>query len=259
MSEPLIELKDVFYTLEGRDILSAVTLSVESGRIMTIIGPNGAGKTTLLRLMLGFIPPTQGMIHRSVGVIGYMPQKLTLNPLLPLTVRRFLQLSQPHSNRNLNDRIDEILHEVGACHLSESFMTVLSGGEMQRVLLARSLMLDAALLILDEPAQGVDVLGQSELYGLIARIRDQRGCGIVLVSHDLHLVMAASDEVVCLNHHICCSGSPQLVQQDPQYLDLFGGSPASAIAVYAHHHDHYHDVSGECSHAHSSTSSKGDI
>ena len=250
MNQPLIRLSHVTYDREGVPILNDISLEVMKGKIMTIIGPNGAGKTTLLRLMLGLAQPTSGKINKSVQIIGYMPQKLHLNPLMPLTVKRFLQLAQPVNNQQLDMKIEDVLHEVGGCHLVDRFMRVLSGGELQRILLARSLMLDADLLILDEPAQGVDVMGQADLYDLIAKIRDRRGCGIVLVSHDLHLVMAASDEVVCLNHHVCCSGSPLSVQQNPEYLELFKSQVMTpALAVYTHHHDHHHDHGGDpCSH-----------
>lgn len=265
MPQSLISLSHVHYDVEGTSILQDISLEVMKGKITTIIGPNGAGKTTLLRLMLGLANPTAGDIHRHVHLIGYMPQKIFLNPLMPLTVERFLQLSQPDNNQQLNQKIKDVLHEVGACHLENRFMRVLSGGELQRILLARSLMLNADLLILDEPAQGVDVMGQADLYDMIAKIRDNRGCGIVLVSHDLHLVMAASDEVVCLNHHVCCSGHPISVQQDPKYLELFKSQVTppdvlypEALAVYTHHHDHHHDDGVLCEHGPHEQSSKED-
>lgn len=252
---PLITLDDVEYTVDNRLILSDITLSIERGKITTIIGPNGAGKTTLLRLILGLSSPSAGRIKKHVQTIGYMPQKLQLNPFLPLTVKRFLRLTQANSTKSLEEKIQTVLHEVGGCHLTDSRMSTLSGGELQRVMLARSLLLDPELLILDEPAQGVDIIGQADLYDLIARIRDHRGCGVVLVSHDLHLVMAASDTVICLNRHICCSGNPQLVQQDPRYLELFAKSPyLPQMILYPHHHDHHHDphLEHHCAQDHSS-------
>lgn len=241
MTKTLIDLKNISYGVDGLKILEDVSLIITSGKITTIIGPNGAGKTTLLRLILGLIQPSSGQIRRTMKSVGYMPQKLSLNPLMPMTVERFLQLAQPYSNRSLKDHVNAVLHDVGGCHLKDRFMRVLSGGELQRVLLARALMLEPEILVLDEPAQGMDVLAQNELYSIIGKIRDTRGCGIVLVSHDLHMVMAASDEVVCLNQHICCSGTPQTVQENPEYLSIFGGilSP-EAMAVYAHDHDHTH-------------------
>lgn len=245
----LIELDHVDYHVDGQVILKDISLEVEKGKITTIIGPNGAGKTTLLRIMLGLNKPTSGTIIKSVGAVGYMPQKLQLNPLMPLSVERFLQLTQVQKNKTFNGQIDEVLHEMGACHLLHRQMRVLSGGELQRVMLVRSLLLDPELLILDEPAQGVDVMGQADLYDLIAKIRDRRGCGIVLVSHDLHLVMAASDEIICLNQHVCCAGHPHAIQQDPLYRALF---PMAAypqnVAFYEHQHDHRHDDGQKCNH-----------
>jgi zinc transport system ATP-binding protein len=194
--------------------------------------------------MLGLISPTLGNIMSDNDLVfGYLPQKLKLNPLMPLTVERFIQLATSQSNAMLKDEIAKILHRVGACHLKSRSLHVLSGGEMQRVLLARALIQSPDILVLDEPAQGVDVMGQAELYNLIASIRDDLGCAVVLVSHDLHLVMAASDEVICLNHHICCSGAPSDVAQHPEYAQLFASKSESAsLAVYTHHHTHRHDA-----------------
>lgn len=249
---PLIELDHVDYQMDGQSILKDISLTIDKGKITTIIGPNGAGKTTLLRLMLGLNSPTSGQIKRSIKAVGYMPQKVQLNPLMPLSVERFLQLTQVQNNKTFDIIINDVLHEMGACHLLHRQMRVLSGGELQRIMLVRSLLLDPELLVLDEPAQGIDVMGQADLYELIAKIRDRRGCGIVLVSHDLHLVMAASDEIICLNHHVCCSGHPHSVQQDPLYLELF---PTAAypknVAFYKHQHDHRHDDGKECDHDHS--------
>lgn len=242
----LIKFKHVGYgVISGSSIISNINLTLSKGQITTIIGPNGAGKTTLLKLMLGLIKPTQGEITTAKDLrVGYLPQKLKLNPLLPLTVERFLQLASPDSKKTLDSRIDQVLHDVGGCHLKHRWMNVLSGGEMQRILLGRALMQNPDLLVLDEPAQGVDIMGQADLYQLIARLRDRAGCGVVLVSHDLHLVMAASDNVICLNHHVCCSGSPSDVQSHPAYAQLFGTSvEAASLAVYTHHHNHRHDSS----------------
>lgn len=243
---PLIQFKGVGYAVvPDAPILQAINLTISKGKITTIIGPNGAGKTTLLKLMLDLLQPTFGVIERDQSMrVGYLPQQLKLNPLLPITVERFLQLQSSGSNAVLAPKIDNILHQVGGCHLKNRWMRVLSGGEMQRVLLARALMQSPDLLVLDEPAQGVDVMGQAELYQLIAGLRDQIGCGVVLVSHDLHLVMAASDEVICLNRHICCFGSPSDVQSHPTYAQLFGTkTEAASLAVYTHHHTHRHDES----------------
>nr|WP_010301390.1 metal ABC transporter ATP-binding protein [Candidatus Odyssella thessalonicensis] len=249
----LIELTDVIYAVSpGMPILNDINLTIYKGKITTIIGPNGAGKTSLIKLMLGLYKPTAGLIQRHKGLkIGYVPQKLKLNPLLPITVERFLELATPQNNKKLGREIEQVLHKVGSCHLRMRRMQVLSGGETQRILLARALLQNPDLLVLDEPAQGVDIIGQSDLYHLIAQLRNQIGCGVVLVSHDLHLVMAASDEVICLNHHICCSGTPSDVQSHPSYAQLFGAKEvASTLAIYTHHHSHRHDHSCQGDHNH---------
>lgn len=208
---------------------------------MTLIGPNGAGKTTLVRIVLGLLQPHTGTLYRAPGLrIGYMPQKLFIEPTLPLTVRRFLQLAAPRQKRD----VEPLLEEVRIVHLLDQQVSALSGGEMQRVLLARALSQSPQLLVLDEPAQGVDVSGQVELYKLINNIRDSHGCGVLMVSHDLHLVMATTDEVICLNQHICCHGKPEHVSSDPAYLALFGQQQAQTLAVYTHHHNHSHDITG---------------
>jgi zinc transport system ATP-binding protein len=227
-------LEAVSLAFGRRLVLDHVSLEVRPGEIVTVVGPNGAGKTTLLRILLGLQRPSAGRVWRAPSLrIGYLPQRLAIDETLPLTVRRLLALARPSGA----DAIEAALAEVGARPLAAQPVQALSGGELQRVLLARALLREPDLLVLDEPVQGVDVTGQSELYALIRRIRDRRGCGVLLVSHDLHLVMAASDEVVCLNHHVCCSGHPEAVTRHPAYRALFG----DAIAVYAHHHDHVHE------------------
>jgi zinc transport system ATP-binding protein len=237
---PLIEARDLSVALGGRSVLQGVDLTVSPGEIVTLIGPNGAGKTTLVKLVLGLVRPSAGTVRLQPGLrIGYMPQRLQVEPTLPLTVRRFLTLWQ-HNARAVLERA---LGEVGAAHLIESAVQTLSGGEMQRVLLARALLREPDLLVLDEPAQGVDVQGQVDLFDLIDGIRRSRGCGVLLVSHDLHLVMARTDTVVCLNHHICCVGHPEEISRHPAYLALFGRH-AAGLAIYHHHHDHRHDTGG---------------
>jgi zinc transport system ATP-binding protein len=202
-----------------------------------VIGPNGAGKTTLLRVALGLQRPDAGHLHRRAGLrFGYVPQRLAIDETLPLTVRRFLALS-PRVPRDLA----AALAEVGAAYTLDLPVQTLSGGELQRVLLARALLREPDLLVLDEPVQGVDIKGQAELFALIRRVRDKRGCAVLLVSHDLHLVMAATDRVVCLNHHVCCSGHPEAVSRDPAYRALFGAA-IDGFALYAHRHDHSHDL-----------------
>ncbi len=242
MSDPLLEARGVRLAFAGRQVLDGVDLTVSAGEIVTLIGPNGAGKSTLVRVLLGLVRADAGEVYRRPGLtIGYMPQRLTLDPVLPLTVRRFLQLA----GRGLDDgRLQAALDEVGAGHVLANPIQQVSGGELQRVLLARALLREPQLLVLDEPVQGVDVTGQSELYALIADLRRRRHCGVLMVSHDLHLVMAATDSVVCLNTHVCCSGHPESVSRHPAYLKLFGPREAATLAVYTHHHDHIHEVDG---------------
>ncbi len=225
-----------------KTILTDVHLSVESGEIVTLIGPNGAGKSTLVKIILGLIVPNKGTVQLQAGLrMGYMPQGLTIEPFMPLSVRRFLQLVQNVSIAVFNDTIDILT--IG--HLLTAPMQSLSGGERQRVLLARALLAKPDLLVLDEPVQGVDVTGQEELYRLIMQIRDTYRCGILMVSHDLYLVMAGTDSVVCLNKHVCCSGAPAVVSQHPAFLSLFGAWESSKLAVYAHQHNHKHDLGGD--------------
>jgi zinc transport system ATP-binding protein len=238
---PLLEAKDISIRLNGRQVLNHVDVSVDPKQIVTLIGPNGAGKTTLVRIILGLLPADSGRVRRQKGLrIGYMPQRVALSDNLPLPVRRFLSMAQS----NHAGQLARVAAELEIEHLLQAQMTTLSGGEMQRVLLARALLREPDLLVLDEPVQGVDVTGQAELYALIASLRKRYGCGVLMISHDLHLVMAATDQVVCLNRHVCCSGHPAAVSRHPAYLELFR-SPASAkLAVYTHHHDHRHDVHG---------------
>ena len=225
----------------GVAVLSGVDVVVHAGEVVIVIGPNGAGKTTLLKTVLGLIEPDRGVIERRYAGVGYMPQRLRLDPILPITVKRFLEVSGGGRDGRIVDR----LAEVGAEHVIERPLQEISGGELQRVMLARALWGDPELLVLDEPAQGVDVAGQAELFALIRGVRDRRGLGVLMTSHDLHLVMAAADWVVCLNRHVCCAGRPEAVSRDPTYVGLLGGALAQNIAVYRHHHDHRHAVGGE--------------
>jgi len=236
-SAPLLELSGIDLIRGRRHLLQQVELKLGRGEILTVIGPNGAGKTTLLRVALGLLPQSSGRVVRYPGIsIGYMPQRLHIDLTFPLRVQRFLAMA----GKNLHSRVLPMLEEVGAAHVLRSPLQNLSGGEIQRVLLARALMRDPDLLVLDEPVQGVDVQGQVELYQLITRIRNERGCAVLMVSHDLHLVMAATDRVLCLNRHICCSGTPEIVTNDPAYLELFGPLAVQHLAVYAHDKNHRH-------------------
>ena len=224
-----------------RELLSNITLTVSAGEIVTVIGPNGAGKTTLLRVLLGLIPLNKGSIFKKPKLkIGYLPQKVSVDPILPLSVSRIMKLTGNYSSL----QIKTALEETGVASLRDKPIFQLSGGEFQRVMLARALLRSPELLVLDEPVQGVDYMGESELYKLIANLRTSHGCGVLMVSHDLHVVMASTDRVLCLNQHICCEGQPEDVSRHPEYLRLFGLDSGSALAVYSHNHDHTHHISG---------------
>lgn len=235
----LISLENVSVEINHQKILDNISLAIKLNQIITLLGPNGAGKSTLVKVILGLLPHSSGHIsHLTNLTIGYVPQSINLNPTLPITVKRFMRL-----NKQLkNDDILRTLSLVKAEYLVDKSMHQLSGGELQRVLLAQALAKQPQLLILDEPTQGVDVNGQILLYDLIANAKKQFNCGVLMVSHDLHLVMAKTDEVICLNHHICCSGTPATVSNDPEFVSLFGQHGASQIAVYKHHHNHHHDL-----------------
>jgi len=233
----LVQLEGVTVTFNGRAALDKVALRVRAGEIVTLIGPNGAGKSTLVRVVLGLLKPNQGKVQRKPRLrIGYMPQKLSLDANLPLSVLDFLRLL-PEISR---DKALAALDEVGAASVSNNPLHQLSGGELQRVLLARALLREPQLLVLDEPVQGVDVNGQVELYRLIRHLRDRYQCGVLMVSHDLHRVMYSTDWVVCLNRHVCCAGHPKQITLEPAYAELFG-----ELAVYPHHHNHRHAISGQ--------------
>ncbi len=240
--DTLLRLSGVTVRFGGRATLDHVDVEVRRGEIVTVIGPNGSGKTTLVRAALGLIAPDEGEVARLEGIrIGYVPQQLGVDRTLPLTVRRFLAMSGA-SSREDHERA---LTEVGVGDVLDGPFQALSGGEAKRVTLARALLRQPDLLVLDEPTSNVDVAGQAEFYDLIRSVRDLRNCGVLLVSHDLHLVMRATDTVVCLNGHVCCSGRPDSVSRDPEYLALFGPRVAETLGVYAHDHDHRHDLAGE--------------
>ena len=238
----LAEARGVDLSFGGNKVLSDVHMAVRKGEIVTLIGPNGSGKSTLVRLVLGLLEPDRGRVFLKPGLrIGYMPQRLVIDDALPLTVDRFLRLG---GTATRPARL-AALGEVAAARLADSPIQKISGGEMQRVLLARALLREPDLLVLDEPAQGVDMTGQADLFKLITGIRDRRGCGVLMVSHDLHLVMASTDSVICLNHHVCCTGHPETVTRHPAYIELFGPLASGELAVYTHQHDHPHAPDGE--------------
>jgi zinc transport system ATP-binding protein len=233
----LIEGIDICLTRQERTILSNVSLKIDSGDFITLIGPNGAGKSMLLKTLLGLIKPDSGRVIRKDGLrIGFVPESLNIDPTLPLSVQRFLTL-----NVNKEELDDEIIAETNITDLLDRQMTNLSGGERQRVLLARALHAHPEILILDEPAQNLDMSGQLNLYALMEKIFERRKIAILMVSHDLHLVMSSTQKVVCLYEHICCSGEPQAVAKDPEFISLFGEDMARLLSVYPHAHDHSHD------------------
>ena len=246
MNEVLLSAKGLGVKRSNRWLIKDVDISLEAGQITTVIGPNGAGKSTLVRSLLNLIKPSCGNIEAVKGLrIGYMPQKLKLEDTLPLTVARFLDLGHHKMHQLTPELWHTLLHECRAEKLLDRPMQQLSGGETQRVLLLRAVLRKPHLLVLDEPVQGVDVTGQVALYDLIGQVRDILGCGILMVSHDLHLVMAATDEVICLNQHICCSGHPEQVSQDPAFTDLFGAQSGGNLALYNHQHNHHHTSHGD--------------
>ncbi|MEM1307798.1 MAG: ATP-binding cassette domain-containing protein [Pseudomonadota bacterium] len=235
--EHLVTLDTAGSQREGRWLVRGVSMSLSPGEIVTLIGPNGAGKSTTAKMGLGILRPTEGSATRRSGLrLSYVPQKLSIDWTLPLTVGRFMRLTGGLSDAD----IETALTETAVAHLTRAQMQTLSGGEFQRVLLARAIARKPDLLVLDEPVQGVDFAGEVALYDLIQNIRDRRGCGILLISHNLHLVMAATDRVICLNGHVCCSGTPTAVASTTEYKRLFGARAASALAVYEHDHDHVH-------------------
>ena len=243
---PLISLDGAGVNRGGRWLVRGIDLTVRRGEIVTLIGPNGGGKSTTAKIALGLLAPDEGRATRAPGLtVGYVPQKLSVDWTLPLTVGRFMSLT----NRTSAQETADALAMTGIAHLAKAEVRHLSGGEFQRALLARAIARKPDLLVLDEPVQGVDFSGEIALYELISGIRITLGCGILMISHDLHVVMASTDSVVCLNSHICCQGSPHTVAESAEYRALFGARAASALAVYEHAHDHTHLADGTVRHA----------
>ena len=241
----LVETRDIDIRHGGNLVLQGVNLTITRGEIVTIVGPNGSGKSTLLRALIGAIRPTRGTVTQTPGLrIGYVPQKLQIDATLPMTVRRFLSLTRKHAPADL----DRALDQAGLPDLHERQMADLSGGQFQRVLLARALMDRPDLLILDEATQGLDQPGSAAFYRRIEDVRRDMGCAVLMVSHELHVVMSASDRVICLNGHICCEGKPEVVASAPEYRAIFGSGTGGALALYRHDHDHHHDHA--CDHDH---------
>ncbi len=238
----LLRIEGLTVILGGREVLRDVSFEIRPGEIVTVIGPNGSGKTTLLRALIGAVRPKAGRIRRTPGLrIGYVPQRLQLDATMPLTVARFLSLPVRHGARE----ISAMLARVGIPGLEARQIAELSGGQFQRALLARALLANPQLLILDEPTQALDQPGIAGFYRLIEDIRREIGCAVLMVSHDLHVVMASSDRVICLNTHVCCEGTPAAVLEAPQYRALFGDGTGGLMALYRHHHDHSHESASE--------------
>ena len=240
-AELLLRASNLSYAVGKRVILDSISFELKRAQITTVIGPNGAGKTTLTNIVSGLINNFEGEIERAPELrIGYLPQKVYVNTLMPLSVLRLLRLTQNSSDQE----IEHALAQTGVGYLKQRQVRSLSEGELKRVLLARTTLGQPDLIVLDEPTAGVDVSGEIRMYELIGELRTELQCGVLLVSHDLHLVMSKTDQVLCLNQHLCCSGQPESVSQHPEYLALFGQQAADSIAIYAHHHDHEHDVDG---------------
>ncbi len=242
----LISLKNAGIQSSGNWLVRGVDLQVNRREIVTLIGPNGSGKSTTAKMALGLLKPNEGSAEREdLLVIGYVPQKLAIDWTLPLSVERFMHLTGRVSAKE----VETAMEATGVSHLGKSEVRHLSGGEFQRVMIARAIARKPDLLVLDEPVQGVDFAGEIALYNLIQQVRNDLGCGILMISHDLHVVMEATDRVICLNGHVCCSGTPKAVATDQAYINLFGARAASGLAIYEHHHDHTHLPDGTVRHA----------
>lgn len=236
-SDEMVKVRGAGVRRGERWLVEGIDLTIRRGEIVTLIGPNGSGKSTTAKLVTGVLKPDTGSVERIPKLrVGYVPQSLNVDWTLPLTVKRLMTLTGRHPP----GAITSALEAVGIAHLSNAEVQQLSGGEFQRALMARAMIRRPDLLVLDEPVQGVDFNGEVALYQLITKIRDETNCGVLLISHDLHVVMAATDTVICLNGHVCCTGNPESVARSPEYIELFGSRAAATLAIYQHHHDHTH-------------------
>ncbi|QCO55142.1 metal ABC transporter ATP-binding protein [Pseudorhodobacter turbinis] len=242
----LVDVENLSIRYGANTVLSNVSLRIDAGEILTIVGPNGSGKTSLLRAIIGAVKPTKGTVTRSADVrLGYVPQKLHIDPTLPMTVARFLSLPRAVAPA----AIAAALSQAGVPDLASAQMSRLSGGQFQRVLLARALIGKPQLLLLDEATQGLDQPGSAAFYRQIEAVRQETGCAVLMISHELHVVMSASDRVICLNGHVCCEGTPEVVASAPEYRALFGSGTMGALALYRHDHDHEHHSHDGCDHS----------
>ena len=237
----LVKLNNAGFKQNDKWLVEGVSLTVEKGKIVTLIGPNGSGKSTTAKIALGIYKNIEGSVEKYTNKVGYVPQKISIDWTLPLRVYDFMLLTEDIKD----EAIDEALTLTGVMHLKNKNLGNLSGGEFQRVLIARAISKKPELLVLDEPVQGVDYTGEIALYELIKKISDTLNCGILLISHDLHTVMTATDHVVCLNGHVCCSGTPMDVARNNEYKTLFGEQASQILTVYEHKHDHVHSDEGQ--------------
>ena len=240
----LLKVENVGISVNGKSLVRGVSLEVKKGEIVTLIGPNGSGKSTTAKIALGIYKKIDGKVKTYTNKIGYVPQKISIDWTLPIRVLDFMTLTEELTQ----DQINSALNMTGVEHLKNKSLSNLSGGEFQRVLIARAISKQPELLVLDEPVQGVDFKGEIALYKLIKEISEKMKCGILLISHDLHVVMSATDFVVCLNGHVCCSGTPHVVVQDNKYKELFGDRASNILSLYEHKHDHTHSQDGTIDH-----------
>lgn len=236
----LLKVQNLSVTRDDKQILEDITFSIYPKKIITIIGPNGSGKSTLAKAILGLIKPTKGEVFLKAGLtFGYMPQKIELNPYLPLTVLDFLNLAVRHKHNK--ETLNDIVNKIAISHILSTSLQKISGGELQKVLLARALLKNPDILILDEPTQGIDINGQIEFYDLIDNLRFEKNIACLIISHDLHMVMKKTEHVICLNHHICCEGHPSFINKQQKFQDLFSNRALEVFSIYEHNHDHSHD------------------
>ena len=240
----LLKVENVGISVNGKSLVRNISLEVKQGEIVTLIGPNGSGKSTTAKIALGIYKKIDGKVKTYTDKIGYVPQKISIDWTLPIRVLDFMTLTEELTQ----DEINTALNLTGVEHLKDKNLSNLSGGEFQRVLIARAISKQPELLVLDEPVQGVDFKGEIALYKLIKEISEKMKCGILLISHDLHVVMSATDFVVCLNGHVCCSGTPHKVVQDNKYRELFGDRASNILSLYEHKHDHTHSQDGTIDH-----------
>ena len=239
-SDFLVKIENAGIFRSSKWLVRDVSLEVSQGQIVTLIGPNGSGKTTTAKMVLNILKPDEGFVISNTGRVAYVPQKINVDWTMPLRVFDFMKITGDLSENDMKEN----LRLTGVERLIYSELRNLSGGEFQRVLIARAIAKKPELLVLDEPVQGVDFNGEIALYNLIKQISDKLNCGILLISHDIHFVMSSTDHVICLNGHICCSGSPSSVAKNPSYIELFGEHTASTLSLYKHHHDHSHGADG---------------